>query len=216
MARERAKGATNSRSVHDSIKFGFQDFQSRRFLSSEHLHFQNVVQVSGPDGHMDRKERAMVASRILPALIAIPFLCSRPWCAEEGNAQPRAGLALTLKMEGQIAKITIVHNFLQKPDEQPKHAGFRQYTFDVKVGAGPVQVGYKGKGQTQTTVLRGRKYTYTIESMDRQENGSLSVTEENNQWTVRGVYYYMDRLFIIDETVKDGGRWVLFEEPEKK
>jgi len=133
--------------------------------------------------------------------------------AEDG----RPGLALTLKLEGDVAKVTIAFDYLQTDKALPKNIGVRQYTYDVPVGGGVTQVGWDKGKEVHTVVLRGKKFTYRPADTDRRENGSFTVTKETDPqfFRIQGVYHYSDHLFVIDNAVAPGVSLLLFEEPAK-
>ena len=76
-----------------------------------------------------------------------------------------------------------------QPGDAPKVGGVRLYKYDLPVSKTPAAVGWQGKDGRQAVVLSGKKYTYYPALVDRQENGSLTVT---TVW--RGLYDESDSL----------------------
>jgi hypothetical protein len=142
-----------------------------------------------------------------------------PIASAEEPALGRPGLAIHFDVEGDAAKVIIALNYLLEPDAVPKLVGVRRYTYDVRVNAGPERVGFKGREAAATALLGGAKFLYTVANMDRQENGSLSVTkldDADGRYRLRGVYHYSGQLFIIDTDAKAGETITLYELPPEK
>jgi hypothetical protein len=157
--------------------------------------------------------------RISPMLGCIVFvatvLCSTAGGAEEKKETGRPGLALTMKLDGKVAKITIALDYLTGAKDQPKDKGVRQYTYDVPIGAVPTQVGWSGGKESISVLLHGQKLTFMAGLVDRQENGSLCITQEGDKeiYRIRGVYHYMEQLFVIDDVIKVGEPLLQYEQP---
>jgi len=134
---------------------------------------------------------------------------------QAGEARP--GLALTLKVEGDVAKITIAFDYLQAETAVPKNIGVRQYTYDVPLTGAVTQVGWNKGKDVSKVVLQGKVFTYMPRDADRFENGAIRVTKGGTpeSFRVQGVYYYMNQLFIIDDSVVPGVSLLLYEQPEK-
>ncbi len=130
----------------------------------------------------------------------------------------RPGITMTVNVDGKVAKITVTLDYLTSAKARPRVTGVRQYTYDVTFGGGPTQVGWTTGKEPQSVLLRSQKYVFTRGHVDRQENGSLSLTEEAEPATYRicGVYHYMDQLFVVDHAVKAGEALLLYEQVQEK
>ena len=137
------------------------------------------------------------------------------YAADEPAARP--GLALSFEVEGKQAKLVVAFDYLKGADDRPRFLGVRRYTYDVPLGAMPVRVGWKGD-KANTVVIDGVKYAYTPGTVDRQENGSVTIAaaDEPGTFRIRGVYHYSDQLFVIDAVVKAGDPVLLFEKAQAK
>jgi hypothetical protein len=125
----------------------------------------------------------------------------------------RPGLALKFDVDGGQARLIVAFDYLRGAQDRPRFEGVRRYNYDVALGAAPVRVGWKGE-KLQTVLLDGVKYGYAPGFVDRQENGSVSITPANadaGTFRIRGVYHYSDQLFIIDAVVKAGDPVLLYE-----
>ena len=126
---------------------------------------------------------------------------------------PREALALKTELNGDTAKVTVAFNYTGKQGDPATFQGVRLYKYDVPAGKGPTPVGLQGKEGRQTIVLGGKKYHYYPASMDRHENGSLSVAKDGEKIRVTGVYHAYGTLYVIDATVKPGDPILLEEAP---
>jgi hypothetical protein len=119
--------------------------------------------------------------------------------------KPRPALAMKFEVTGDTATVTVAFNYIGKRGDAPTFAGVRLYRDEVPVGKGPKRVGWNGKGKRQSVVVAGKKYTYLAGEVDRQENGSLSITRaKGGRFRLTGVYHYAGVLFVVDEQVKPG------------
>jgi len=133
--------------------------------------------------------------------------------AEEPVARP--GLALKFDVDGNRAKLIVAFDYLKDAQDRPRFEGVRRYTYDIALGDTPNRVGWEGE-KLLTVLLDGVKYGYTPGSVDRTENGSVSIAPANAKagtFRIRGVYHYSDQLFVIDAVVKTGDPVLLYEKP---
>src|SRR5687767_1362225 len=112
-----------------------------------------------------------MAYKIRPMCCCIPFLaallCSTTTTAEEQKEVGRPSLALSLKLDGKVAKITIALNYLLTAKDEPKTKGVRQYTYDIPIGKAAIQVGWAGGEATIPVLIHGQKFTYMAGIVDR-------------------------------------------------
>ncbi len=107
--------------------------------------------------------------------------------------------------------MTVAFNYTGKPGDPATFQGVRLYKYDVPVGKGPTAVGWQGKDGRQSLVLGGKRYHYFPALVDRQENGSLTVSRDGEKVRITGVYHAYGTLFVTDQAVKPGEP-VLLEE----
>lgn len=140
----------------------------------------------------------------------------RPATAPSPAAQaPRPALAIRLTPEGDGVRAVVAINYLVKPDDIPRFEGVRFYTYTVPANGQVLPVGYAGRpGEARLAVLlAGKRYTYAPAWMDRQENGSLSVTKlADGEYHLRGVYVFPEQLFVIDARLAAGEGLLLVED----
>jgi len=130
----------------------------------------------------------------------------------------RPGLALKFDVDGNQAKLVVAFDYLREAQDRPRFEGVRRYTYDVALGETPIRVGWKGQ-KLLTVLFDGVKYGYTPGSVDRQENGTVSITPADAKagtFRIRGVYHYSDQLFIIDAVVQAGDPVLLYEKAAAK
>jgi hypothetical protein len=118
--------------------------------------------------------------------------------------KPREALALKAELDGDAAKLTVAFNYTGKAGDPATFQGVRLYKYDVAADRAPAAVGWQGKDGRQAVVLGGKKYEYVPAAVDRQENGSVTVTKVGDKVRVAGVYHAYGTLFVFDETVKAG------------
>jgi hypothetical protein len=119
--------------------------------------------------------------------------------------KPRQAVAMKVAVNGDTATVTVAFNYTGKRGDPPTFAGVRLYRYEVPVGKGPKTVGWNGKGNRHSVVVAGKKYTYLAGQVDRQENGTLSITRAAaGKVRLTGVYHDDGVLFVVDEQVKTG------------
>lgn len=141
------------------------------------------------------------------------------WCAvaAAGDKPRPPAIALKVELDGDTAKMTVAFNYTGKAGDPPTFQGVRLYKYNVTVDKGPTRVGWEGKEDKQTVVMRGKKYTYFPATTDRKENGTFSVSKaDGGKIRLAGVYHYDGVLFVVDETLTPGDPLLLEAAPDAK
>ncbi|HEY0009029.1 MAG TPA: hypothetical protein VGB55_09935, partial [Tepidisphaeraceae bacterium] len=145
-------------------------------------------------------------ARLVLTLLGLVVLGNAAVLHAADKPAERPGLALKFDVDGGQAKLVVAFDYLRGVQDRPRFEGVRRYTYDVALGRAPVRVGWKGE-RLLTVLLDGVNYSYAPGSVDRQENGSVSIApadEKAGTFRIRGVYHYADQLFVIDAVVKAG------------